>query len=212
MASNNAPAMATFNTLGLSPYSVKFKMTLKEFEQEVLNIAKSYISDFDYAIVEENKRGNLALVLWLPSNSEHLIDKGSTGGRSILQKPLRSLSSALRNFKKKFCADTFIGEERFRPTDPARRFGEIIVISENASCNVPHNGIVVNPTIFFDIMFDVNGTAYNKQFNYGRAVKSEIMIESKFDKSGHLYAFEITKTVEQRSTNIYSKYAVDTRG
>lgn len=209
---NATPSLATFNTLGLSPYSVKFKMSIDEFEKAVLQISKSYISDIEYAYIEYYKKDRLALVVWLPSNSDHLIARDSSGGKSVLQRPIRSLSPALRDFKKRFCADTFIGEERFRPADATHRFGEIITLADTAVSNVPFTGIVVNPTIFFDIIFDINGIAFNKEYNYGRNVKSKILIETQFsEKTGNVSGFDVQKIVEQRSNNIFSRHAIDTR-
>jgi len=169
---------AAYNTEGWVAQSCIFRITKDQFEKAVLKIAKGYIKDFYQCIFEPGHNGNNALLLWLPSDSEHLINKRSTQG-TYLKRPVKEYSQELREFMKKFCRET---PNSPPVTDSRYRFGTVIGLNQYDNAAKNYTAIVVNPKIFMDILFDCNGVAYQKEFSEKRATYTDVTVEMCYEK------------------------------
>lgn len=192
-----AMPIAAYNLQGWTPGTCIFRLTKEDFEKGVLAIAKTYIDQFTDCTYEPGQNGHQALLLWLPSDSNHLINKKSTEG-TILRRALREYSPQFKEFTKKFCKDA-PGSPPIR--DSRYRYGELFTLNRYSNADQNKTAVVVNPKIFIDILFDVNGVAYQKEFNKNRPVYTNVEVEMIYDKSeGRKYPklthLKITKFVK----------------
>lgn len=189
--------IAAYNLQGWNAGSCIFRLTKEEFEKGVLAIAKTYIDQFTECTYERGQNGHDALLLWIPSDSNHLINKKSTEG-TILKRAIREYSPQFKEFVKKFCKDTPDGPPI---RDSRYRYGELIMLDRYSNAGQNKSAIVVNPKIFIDILFDVSGVAYQKEFNKNRPVYTNVEVEMIYAKSeGRKYprltGLKVTKSVK----------------
>ena len=208
------PAITSFNIKGLAPNACTFDMTIADFQRNVLEIAKTYISDFRECTYERGHEGHDACLLWIPANSTHLINKGSVEG-TVLKRAIREQSHEMQEFIKKFCT-VKTSEGTFLPRDRNYQYG-IIQSSQFQESPFEAKAVCVNPWIFVDIMFDRQGYAYKKAYDGVRNIPTKISFEhihargrdGKPDPRGRLIGVRIKKyTPGTGQRELRTKFAV----
>lgn len=206
---NQRPPFAAFNLKGWTPRMCTFHLTVDEFCNAVLEIARTYVPDFKSCNYEPGANGHKALLLWIAADSPHLVDKSSMQG-TVLRRAVRHQSPQLKEFINKFCrASDRDGSPEIR--DPHFKYGEILALDQYAENEKAITAIVANPKPFIDAMFDSSGQGY--QAKYGvRApstfIECRYVYKNKEKRSG-LTGIEIVKRTRDQFNRVpHTKFGV----
>lgn len=96
----NVPNFLTFNTQGLQPTSVEYRLTVDQLADMILEIAKSeigFIKEVTHLVTE---RGDVYWMLWFPAKCDHFVDRSTND--TVLRTSLPTLSAQFNEFVKKF--------------------------------------------------------------------------------------------------------------
>jgi len=180
-----------FNIAGLAPTASVFRLTSDQIKREVLAVARTFIGEFTDCTLEfNNKTGAVYTYLWLPNNSTHLRDTSTMDGNSAIKKPIFRYSNDIKEFMAKFCRK-----------DNQRTFND-----ENGMGKA---AIEVEIIRFMQIIFDNDGSQYNKQFG-GRKMRTDISLTANFrkgdnNKFGAFTFLQIEKKVQSELTQLEPK-------
>lgn len=156
-----APEFLVFNNFGIRPVETTFRLDCKTFTEIVRKIASEKISGIEDVTIQSSKDGDVALFIWFNGNSEHFNDS-STENTAIKTK-LARLSKEMQEFIEKFGWN----EADDDPRNGSTKIHSNKIIINNDNPEVKGRWVAVHVAInpFLFIMFDIQGSAYRKEFN-----------------------------------------------
>lgn len=162
MADNQfVPEFLVYNNFGIRPVEASFQLDCKTFTEVIRKIASEKISGIEDVTIQSNKNGDVGLFVWFNANSEHFSDS-STENTAIKSK-LSRLSKEMQEFIEKFGWNEADDDPRNGNTKV--HSNKIIINNDNPEVKgrwiAVH--VAINPFLF--IMFDIQGSAYRKEFN-----------------------------------------------
>ena len=155
------PEFLIYNNFGIRPVEATFQLDCKTFTETVRKIASEKISGIEEVTLQNDKNGNVALFIWFNANSEHFSDS-STENTAIKAK-LSRLSKDMQEFIERFGWN----EADDDPHNGSTKIHSNKIIINNDNPEVKGKWIAIHVAInpFLLIMFDMQGSAYKKQFN-----------------------------------------------
>lgn len=196
MADNHyVPEFLTFNNFGIRPTEVAFQLDTKTFTEVVRKIASEKITDIEDVTIQYNKNGDVGLFVWFNANSEHFND--SRTENTAIRAKLSRLSPEMQAFVEKFGWNE--ADDNPRNGNTKVHANKIIINNDNPEVRgrwiAVH--VAVNPFLF--IMFDIQGSAFHKEFNRN-APKARLRREWMWSKGsngkGALNGIKVTKMIK----------------
>ena len=191
MADNQkAPEYLVYNNSGIRPVRVTFNLDNETLEREIMTIASSEISGIRTITYDlDPKTGKVSWWLWFDAASEHFVDRQTEN--TALRRAIGRYSKEFQDFAQKFGWN----EADDDPTRGSTKvpLKQIVVDNKNQDYSGRVKGlrIAINP--FLVAIFDVMGTAYNKQYGI-RPPKMRLNRKWITDKKGNrLIGIEVEK-------------------
>lgn len=169
---------------GRAPSSVIWQYTESDICEDVMNLLKSHVSDIKDVTVEPVNKDMLMAYAWIPSNSDHVIDKGTKN--TVINRPIHQYSKELKELM-----------DKYSPKDCKR-----LVADETSRGQLL--GIPINLYTVFCVLMDADGKYAQEQV--GSSVKSKITLTATFrktdddDKRGRLQYLEIAKSTKHAAS------------
>ena len=169
---------------GRAPSSVIWQYTESDICEDVMNLLKSLVPDIKDVTVEPVNKDMLMAYAWIPSNSDHVIDKGTKN--TVINRPIHQYSKELKELM-----------DKYSPKDCKR-----LVADETSRGQLL--GIPINLYTVFCVLMDADGKYAQEQV--GSSVKSKITLTATFrktdddDKRGRLQYLEIAKSTKHAAS------------
>ena len=155
------PEFLVHNNFGIRPVEATFQLDCKTFTEVVRRIASEKISGIEDVTIQSDRNGNVGLFIWFNANSDHFSDS-STENTAIKAKIPR-LSKDMKEFIEKFGWNE--ADDDPRNGNNKIHTNKILINNDNPEVKgrwvALH--VAVNPFLF--IMFDIQGSAFKKEFN-----------------------------------------------
>lgn len=182
---DQSPVSAIAVTMsGRAPSTVLWQYTETDICEDVMNLLKPLVGDIKDVTVEPKGKDEIMAYAWLPSNSEHVIDKSTKN--SVINRPIHSYSKELKELM-----------DKYSPKDAKR-----LVADETSRGQLL--GIPIDLYSAFRVIMDVEGKYAQDQV--GNSVKSRLQLTAIYrrgdddEKRGRLAYLEVAKTTKHAAS------------
>lgn len=180
----NAVAAIAVTMSGRAPSTVIWQYTETDICEDVKTLLTPLVPDIKDVTVEQVDKDRLMAYAWLPSNSEHVVDKGTKN--SVINRPIHSYSKELKELM-----------DKYSPKD-----GKRLVADETSRGQLL--GIPIDLYAAFRVLMDVDGKYAQEQTDH--SVKARLELTANFrkadddDKRGRLAYLEVKKTTKHAAS------------
>ena len=180
----NPVAAIAVTMSGRAPSTVVWQYTETDICEDVMNLLKPLVADIKDVTVEPKGKDEIMAYAWLPSNSDHVIDKGTKN--SVINRPIHSYSKELKELM-----------DKYSPKDAKR-----LVADETSRGQLL--GIPIDLYSAFRVLMDIEGKYAQDQV--GESVKSRLQLTAIYrrgeddEKRGRLAYLEVAKTTKHAAS------------